>query len=351
MFSITFFNNPVLVVQAAKQSDTGHSSSRIDHIMTECQPRLIGDIGGTNVRFALALGEGVIVHEHKLPVAEFDNLELAARTYLQARGSLIQDVAEAVFAVATPVRGDEIAFTNNPWRFSIRSTEAALGLKRLEIINDFVAQAASIRVTPDEEMAIIKSGEVMDNHPAVVIGPGTGLGMAFILRHKDGEEILASEGGHCTFSPRDETQTFIRDQLAREYGHVSSERLLSGPGLLAMARALAQRAGLSLALEKPADVTRLAEQEACPVCREAIRVFSAVLGSVAADAVLNLVAIGGVYLIGNVSKSLRAMMDFDVLIEAFLEKGRFRALLNDVPIIQVMRSNTGLLGASAWRRR
>jgi len=307
--------------------------------------RLVADIGGTNARFAISEDGGPPEAVRKLPVAEHVGVLEAARTYLGG-----QHVDEAVFAVATPVRGDEVAFTNNPWRFSIRDTRRQLGVERLTVINDFVAQAASIGLLAPEDMLVLKPGPVREGRPRVVLGPGTGLGVAFVLPDPDGTRILPSEGGHASFSPQDAREAEVLARMRRLHGgHVSTERMVSGPGLLQVAQILGEIDGRPVAAQTPKDVSRAAQEGSCPLCAEAVRMFAAMLGAAAGDLALTLLAEGGVYIMGGLCRNLGPLLDRQALLKGFHDKGRFRGFLEDVPIFQIMRPHTGLLGAAAYR--
>lgn len=259
---------------------------------------------------------------------------------------------EAVFAVATPVRGDAVAFTNNPWRFSIREAERQLGLERLTVINDFVAQAASVSVLGAEDLLALKPEAPRADRPQVVLGPGTGLGVAFVQREAGVAHILPSEGGHASFAPQDDLQAEILHRMRPLHGgHVSTERLLSGPGLLQIARLLGEIRGAPTPAATPADVTRLAAPGGCPACAEAVRVFAAVLGATAGNLALTLLAEGGVFIAGGLCRAMGPLLDRDVLLRAFHAKGRFAGFLESVPMMQILRPHTGLLGAAAYRPR
>nr|WP_202396966.1 glucokinase [Pseudoroseomonas coralli] len=308
---------------------------------------MLADLGGTNARFALSEDGGPPREERKLAVADHPGVVAAARAYLEGR-----HVEEAVFAVATPVGGDAITFTNNDWHFSVREAQRALGLERLTVINDFVAQAAAIGLMSAEDLRVLKPGQPQPERPLVVLGPGTGLGVAFVLREGGVPHILPSEGGHASFAPQDALQAEILQRMRPLHGgHVSTERLLSGPGLLQIARSLGEIRGRPVPVENPADVSRLAASGGDPVCAEALRLFSAILGATAGNLALTLLAEGGVYLAGGLCRNLGPLLDREALLAAFHAKGRFGGLLEAVPVVQVLRPHTGLLGAAAYRPR
>ncbi|MCQ4159707.1 glucokinase [Roseomonas sp. GC11] len=307
--------------------------------------RLVGDIGGTNARFALCTPGGLPREERKLAVADYPGPVEAARAYLAGRA-----VEEAVLAVATPVLGDAVAFTNSPWRFSIRAAEAALGVRHLAVINDFAAQAAALPLLEEADLAVLKPGQSRAEAPRLVLGPGTGLGVAWLLPEGGRLRILPSEGGHASFAPQDEEQDDVLRRLRRRHGgHVSAERLISGPGLLHLAQALAERAGQDLPLAGPPDVTRRAASGECPVSARAVSLFCEILGGVAGNLALSLLAQGGVYVAGGLMRGLGPLLDRAALARGFTGKGRFAGYLDGIPITQMLRPHTGLLGAAAYQ--
>jgi glucokinase len=306
--------------------------------------RLIGDIGGTNARFALCEPGAPPQEERKLSVAEYPGLIEAALAYLAGRR-----VTEAVFAVATPVLGEVVAFTNSPWRFTIPEAKRMLGLERLIIINDFAAQAAAIDGLAPGDLRVLKPGEADPAAPRVVIGPGTGLGVAFLSGAGAAARVLPSEAGHCSFSPQDALQAEILGRLRAEFGHVSTERLLSGPGLLRIANELAEIRGGAIRFAAPPEVSQRAAAGDCPLATEALRIFAAILGATAGDLALTLLAEGGVYVAGGLCRNLGPLLDVEAMVAGFTAKGRFETYLRQVPLIQVMRPHTGLLGAAIYR--
>jgi glucokinase len=307
--------------------------------------RLVGDIGGTNARFAIAESGGLPHDVRKLPVAQYPTLLEAVEDYLSG----VRTPEEAVLAVAGPVIGDEVRFSNSPWRFSIERVRRRLGLRKLIVINDLVAQALSTAALQPDEICSLKSGTRDRSEPALVIGPGTGLGVAFLLNNAGRPVGLPSEAGHATFAPMDRLQAEILLRLQGQYPHVSTERLLSGSGLLAIAKTLAEMNGQIIDLRDPKDVSARAAAGQCPTCLEAIRIFSSILGSTAGNLALSLLTGGGVTVTGGLCRALRPLWDVEALKEAFIAKGRFSSYLDGISIDQILRPHAGLLGAAVYR--
>ena len=158
---------------------------------------------------------------------------------------------------------------------------------------------------------------------------------------------IATEGGHVAFAPKDETEAAVLGILRERYGHVSNERLLSGPGLVNLAEALAKVRGTDLSVESPADVVTQADEKACPICIEAIERFCDLLGAAAGDLALTYGARGGVYLTGGMVSHLGRHFETARVLSAFTDKGRFEGYLGAVPLMRVLRTDTGLIGAAA----
>jgi glucokinase len=307
-------------------------------------PRLLADIGGTHARFALSGPDGQPAAVRKLRAADYPGLVEAVRAYLGDR-----QVREAVFAVATPVGTDRIKFTNSPWTFSIEATRKALGLERLVVINDFTAQALAIPVLREQDRAQICDGAAVPGEPIAVIGPGTGLGVAGLLRVDGAWHPIPSEGGHVSAATHDDVEAAVIAVLRRRLGHVSNERLLAAPGLVNLANALAELGGQRLELRNPNEVTARAQAGDCPFCIEALARFSSLLGAAAGDLALMFCARGGVYIGGGLVKRLGPLFNVARYRAAFVAKGRFEAYLAAIPTFLVTRQDPGLLGAASLR--
>ncbi len=306
--------------------------------------RLIGDIGGTNARFALVEKDGSVRNERHLLVRDYPDLAAAAEAHL---GS--ERVTEAVIAVATPVEADEIRFTNSPWRFSITSLKERLGLQHLAVINDFVAQALAMPQLAGDELERMGEGTATAGRAVGVLGAGTGLGVSALVPGTLGWTALPTEGGHVSFAPGNEREDRVLAVMRARLGHVSNERLLSGQGLLNLAQSLATIDGGSTPAGTAEEVTQAARDATCPACVEAAAMFSALLGAAAGNLALTIGARGGVYVAGGVCLRLGALFDRAAFRHRFLDKGRMRAFLEPIPTWLVLRGDTGLIGAAHYR--
>ncbi|MGB3290171.1 MAG: glucokinase [Burkholderiaceae bacterium] len=314
--------------------------------MPEHQRHLIADIGGTHARFALCTSTADIEKIDMLNSADFPTILDAVRHYLDSHGRPI--VKHAVIGIANPVLGDHIRMTNFPWEFSIEKTRRALGLRTLHVINDFTALALSLPHLPKGELTRAGGGEGVPGCPMGVLGPGTGLGVSALLPARAGQWLpLAAEGGHVSFAPANEQELMLWRAAQREFGHVSMERLLSGPGLQFIHRSLCASRGLSDPGHTPADISRLALQDGDPACLEALDLFCAILGTAASDLALTLGARSGIYIGGGIIPKLGDYFLHSPFRARFEDKGRFSAYLSAIPVFVINSPYPALLGAAA----
>ncbi len=308
--------------------------------------RLLADIGGTNIRFAL-LADGALRPERELSLrcADFDGLEQAARHYLAQAGD--PPITEAAIDVATAVTGDLVKLTNSPWAFSIEQTRRQLGLQRLVVLNDFTALALSLPLLAAQELRQVGRGTSVPDAPIALIGAGTGLGVSGLLRCEGRWLPIQGEGGHTAFSPADEREDAVLGVLRERFGHVSTERLASGPGLVNIYRALSVLAHDVPRDLEPEKVAELGMRGEDPRCQEALTMFCAVLGMAAGNLVVTLGARGGLYIGGGIVPKLGEWFDRSPFRARFEHKGRFSSYVAGVPTLVILAENPALRGLAA----
>lgn len=318
---------------------------------------LLADVGGTNVRFALAdpVATSPLIADSigKYAVDDFASLADAAQAYLSEKRLVAgAQVSHGVFAIAGRVENDEARMTNHPWVVSRPQIQQKLGLITLQLVNDFVAQAMSVRLLGKGDLLTIGPQELApanaNGRTCAIVGPGTGLGVGALMV-RDGRSIaLATEAGHVGFAPGTAEEVAILQHLSARFGHVSNERLVSGGGLVNLHRALAEIAGDFDGRDlEPADITAGADA-GDPRCLQAIDLFCAIFGSVAGDMALALGAWDGVYLSGGlVPRLLPALQRPEFFRRRFEDKGRYAAALAQVPTLAVTHPQPGLLGTAA----
>jgi glucokinase len=308
--------------------------------------RLLADIGGTNVRFALLPPNGGRPErETNLVCADFDGLEQAARHYLSLVGS--PTVTEAAIDVATAVTGDFVKLTNSPWAFSIEQTRRQLGLRRLVVLNDFTALALSVPQLEPGELRQVGRGAPVEGAALAIIGAGTGLGVSGLLRCDERWIPIEGEGGHTAFSPMDEREDGVLRVLRERFGHVSTERLTSGPGLVNLYRALsALDHDVPRELE-PQQIADLGMAASDVRCAEALAMFCAILGTAAANLTVTLGARGGCYIGGGIVPKLGDWFERSAFRARFEHKGRFSTYCAAVPTYVILAGNPALRGLAA----
>ena len=311
-------------------------------------PRLLGDVGGTNARFALQRAPGAALTDIRtLPAKDHPSLEAAMRHYLHLSGEVVP--AEAAIGIANPVVGDWVQMTNHHWAFSIETMRQALGLKRFVVVNDFTALALSLPSLQAHEWHQLGGQAPRERAPIGLVGPGTGLGVSGLLPvGENGWVPLAGEGGHVTLSPATPREWAVVAWLHDRFGHASAERAVSGQGLENLYQALCALDGVA---EAPtltaAQISQrgLAGDDAR--CTEALQLFCAWLGSVAGNLALTLGATGGVYIGGGIAPRLGPFLQRSALRERFEAKGRFRPLLANIPLLLIdAATSPALLGAA-----
>ena len=309
-------------------------------------PRLLADIGGTYARFALETAPGMFEHAATLRCADHADFHAAVSTYL---ASLPEGgIQHAAVAIANPVEGDEVRMTNYHWQFSIEQMRERLGFDRLVVVNDFTALAMALpRLAPDGKRQV-GGGLAHERSVVGLLGAGSGLGVSGLIPADDGWIALGTEGGHTSFSPRDERELAILHHAWKHLSHVSFERLLSGSGLELIYRALAERAGARAAegLSAP-EITRRALAASDAVCSETLEAFCAMLGTAAANLAVTLGALGGIYIGGGIVPRLGAYFDRSPFRARFEDKGRFSSYLAQIPTWVITADNATFHGVAA----
>ncbi len=306
--------------------------------------RLVADIGGTNARFALLDDAHSPAEPTTLRCDDYAGLAAAIEEFLSKAG--IRQLDSAAIAVATPVTGDRVKLTNNPWSFSIEETRVALGMDRLHVVNDWTALALSVRHLPADEVRKVGGGEAVADHAIALIGPGTGLGVSGLIPCGTHWTALQGEGGHVTLGVRTDREFDVYGVLRKRYQHVSAERFLSGPGIVNIHEALRELDSLPASSLSPADIAAAAVDRTDPVCEETIAIFCQLLGSCAGNLALTLGAEGGVYIGGGVVPKLGDLFVESAFREHFEAKGRLEAYMQKIPTFVIRSPYPALVGAA-----
>jgi glucokinase len=301
---------------------------------------LVGDLGGTNARLALTEpGSTEPVAEWRAATADFSGFAEVLAAFLAKTGA---EITGGCLAIAGPISDDgrHAKFTNLPWTIDAAALETRFGIGRLTLANDFAAAALGVTVAPAESIVPLQDGEPLPRAPKLVIGAGTGLGMAILTRHDAAWTVLPGEGGHVAFSPLDNDQERIWRTLKAEHGRVTAERVVSGPGLAATHRIL------SGAVLDPGEIAHLAMTERDSAALRSLNVFLAAYGAYAGDMAMAVLARGGVYLAGGIAAKLLPMLPASPFLAAFNAKAEHAELIRRMPVSVVTDPALGLRGAA-----
>jgi glucokinase len=326
---------------------------------------LAGDIGGTKTLLAVAEVAPAekassalrvdLAGERRYESTSYPGLTAICQQYERESGRRLP--LHAGFGVAGPVKNGRCQTTNLPWILDERDLARTLGFASVRLANDFHALALGIPALERASLVTLNEGARDPSAPCALIGAGTGLGEATLVPAGGGRyAVIASEGGHADFAPRDETEIEILRFLLPRYQHVSWERLLSGEGIVNLAEALAHVTGSPLPAavahaiasdraSAPAAITAAAQTDS--LCRRVLERFASMYGAEAGNLALKTLPTGGVYVAGGIAPKILPFLSDGRFREAFLAKGRMRHLLEAMPVSVVLESNAALLGAAA----
>ena len=313
-------------------------------------PRLLGDIGGTNSRFALQLSpDGEFEHIEVVLSGDFPGPFDAIEYYLAKTGATRP--CWAAIGIASSVIGDIVKMTNLNWSFSIQDLRRKLGLERLKVMNDLTAQALSLPMLKPENLRQVGGSVPAEGAPIALIAAGTGLGVSGLVPYPGGYVPLESEGGHVTLAAFNDREAAILSLIRRDYPHVSAERVLSGLGLPILYRAIAELHDVETEDLMPVQITGAALAGTSVVASETVATFCAMLGTVAADLALTLGARGGVYIGGGIVPKLGDYLAASPFRTRFEQKGRFAFYLDDIPVYVIHARYPALIGAAQALQR
>jgi glucokinase len=305
---------------------------------------LVADIGGTNARFAIASRAGGryrLAEQVRFSADAFPQFALALGAYIERLGARPR---RACFAVAGPIEGGAAQLTNSPWRLSQREIETRFGFAQVALVNDFAGQARGAPMLAPEERAVIAPGHSVDGAPIVVLGPGTGLGLALLVPTGSGFRVLPTEGGHTAFAPQTDLERRVQAQLQSRFGYVSYERVCSGVGLEAVYQALSDIAGRDLPALDAAEIALRRDTD--DLARTAFDIFFSALGVFAGNAILASGGRGGLFLSGGILPKNRSPLSASTFLESVRARGPMSKYLADVPIWLALSEETALIGAA-----
>lgn len=312
-------------------------------------PILIGDIGGTNARFAILIDSyAEPKHFPIVQTADFETIDEAIQSSILDQTSILP--RSAVLAIAGPVSGDEIDLTNCPWVVRPLDMMRELGLRDVIVLNDFEAQALAVAAIDDEHMTKIGTGERDEHSSRVVLGPGTGLGVAGLIQSRHTWIPVPGEGGHVDLGPRTPRDLEIWPHLETIEGRVSGEQVLCGRGIVNLYRAIVRADGKDIEFTTPAEITTAGLNGSDAAAQETLSLFVTLLGRLAGDLALVLMARGGVYLSGGIVQKILPALEHGSFREAFEDKAPHSALVKGIPVYVITHPLAALLGLAAFAR-
>lgn len=314
---------------------------------------LCGDIGGTNTRLAIlepGSPKARVLISETLPSRDFPTFEDAVALFLERHrpGAL-----RAGFGIAGPVSGRECRATNLPWVVEAATLERLFGFERVELLNDLEALAHGIAALGEEDFEVLHAGEELAANRAL-IAAGTGLGQAGLFFDGAAHRPFASEGGHADLAPRNEAEIEVLRFLLRRHARVSAERVVSGPGLVALYDFAREKSGAAPApaiaaaepTAKAAAISQAGLAGDNPEAAAALELFVTFYGAEAGNLALKTMARGGVYLGGGIAPKILPRLRGPAFREAFCAKGRMRPLLEAMPLKVILSGDAALLGVA-----
>lgn len=323
---------------------------------------LAGDIGGTKTLLQIVDVSGSrrdVILEKRFESREYSSFDLLLENFIASLPGMLNQIKGACLAIAGPVQdvigGQRVATTNLPWHLDTAQLCSKFKISRLRLVNDFFAIGTGIAALADSDLRSIQNGLPQPHAPRLVLGAGTGLGVAQLIWRDAGYRVLPSEGGHVGFTPETDDQVDYLRYMRRRYGRVSWERVVSGPGLLSIYTFLyeashgADKIQLSQVMNSTDPAAAINEHATCgddAVAEQALQWFVELYGAVAGDLALVNLPYGGVYLAGGIAPKILDQRWVPLFIQAFTNKGRMSSLAQSFPVHVVTHPSAGLLGAA-----
>ena len=307
---------------------------------------MVGDIGGTNARFALvAPGKSELMSIKTLQCTKFETVQEAINFYISSINDA--EIVSACIASAGTTHLDIFKPANNDWVINKSNVSSALNDIHVNWINDFSAQALATTTLKDNDVIVINQGAIQPERVRLVIGPGTGLGTCGLINSSSGWVPLPAQGGHSDFAPNSSLEIEIWTLLQKQFGHVAVERILSGPGIVNLYKALCQINEKEVLFNSPSEITSAAiKVNPDSISKETLHLFCRIFGSVTGSIALSTGCLGGIYITSDLVRNfLEFFIDSDFL-KSFEDKGRLKYYMTDIPIFISKKENMGLIGST-----
>lgn len=312
-------------------------------------PVLVGDIGGTNARFALlAGGDQPPQIFPSVATADFPDLETAIEESVLAYSAMRP--RSAIIDLAGPIVGDAVDLTNANWVIRPVETIRRIGVEDMTLLNDFEALALALTALQAEDLVPIGAGRAAPSRAKIVVGPGTGLGVGALVEANGLWVPVPGEGGHVALGPAEPDEFPVWANIEPEFGRISAETLLCGRGLVRLHRAVARTEGEVSDLATPADITQAALAGFDPLAARSVSLYSRLLGRLAGDVALIFMATGGVYIGGGISPRILPFLLAGEFRRAFEAKAPHQAVMASIPASVIVCENPALRGLVAFAR-
>ena len=308
--------------------------------MSGLSQTLLVEVGGTHTR--CALGKDQVSDISRFVNSDYVDLAaVISNYYSKLEGTKPEN---ARIAVAAPIEGTKVHLTNLEWIIDSDELKQQFGLQEVTLVNDFAALAYAIPFLQREDLVTIQQGQIpAQNDNIAVIGPGTGLGTSGLVYHQDRWIPVSGEGGHVTLAASDENEAKVISQLRKKFGHVSAERIVSGPGLLSLYNILSEEP----AAKTPEEVSARASKGDA-AASQTLDLFFGFLATVSADLVLTLGARSGLYLAGGILPALREPLLQSRFLKRFSAKGRYARYLSEIPVFLIVAETPALRGLNRY---
>lgn len=321
------------------------------------QTLISGDIGGTKTLLQLAsLSNGKIYQEftHRYNSRDYTSFSDILENFLikSSEANTISHPIAACFAFAGPVVAQQTKLTNLPWQVDAANISTAFSIPNVKLINDFEAVALAIESLPPSDLVALQKGNPQAQSMRVVLGAGTGMGVAWLTWQKNRYVALSTEAGHMDFAPANELQIGLLQALQNKFGHVSVERVLSGSGLTNIfnylqinSATLTESTPINQDKDSGAAISQLAQKHNHPIAIQSLELFAEIYGAYAGNLALAGLCRSGVYIAGGIAPKIIDTLSSGGFIRAFSDKGRFTGLMHDIPVYVITNPKATLLGA------
>ena len=323
---------------------------------------LAGDVGGTKVHLALynfEAGRLRWIRDQKFPASEYRSLDDVVKEFLSAHTERAEDIVAACFGCPGPVRNGRLKLTNLPWVLDAREMVTSLGIEHIFLINDLEANGYGIPELSPESIFTLQVADAGAIGHRGLIAAGTGLGEALLIWDGKTRHVpIPSEGGHCDYAPRTDQEVALLQYLRRTLqGRVSYERVVSGLGLRNVYAFLKDEVRMEepawlrerLETEDPnAVIGSCAEEGSSELCHQTMQIFASAYGAETGNIALKVLASGGMYLGGGIAPKILKTLQNGAFLDAFVDKGRLRPLLEAIPVRVILNDTCALLGAAAF---